>query len=617
MEATLERHLPEHVHAQLARILASDAFRRSPSLGRFLNYLVDRALSGELESIKEYRLGLEVFDRGDDFDPRDDTIVRVQARNLRTRLDAYFESPSPSDTIRFVLPKGGYQLHFEAIAAEPVPLDPLIDVPLTPPPVKARRAVPWLAAIVTALAIAILAARYFPRPAPGDVTLFVAPFANLSADKDNEYFAGGLTEELTDALAKLPGLRVVARTSSRVLDLASLRQLGIENVVEGSVRKDGSKVRISVRLLNASSGANLWSHVYDREIQDSLVTEQEIASAIAATLKLRFAPHPVAAPVRTPNAEAYDLYLKGRYSWRRYDPPSALEGISYLERSIALDPGFAPAYVALAGCYGTLGIFYRIPPVEAFAKVREMSLKALELDDTIAEAHTLLGGVYAWNDWNWERGEWEYRSGAQLDPQSVIAHQYYASLLGSFGRQQEAQALMREATRLDPLDSLAQWGDAQLMYWRGEYPQALAALNKIARREPDFGLTAQLTAQVDWALGKDEDAQAVLRERLARHPQDPIPLGELGYALAKAGRPQEARDILKTLDDETRTLFVPPQAMAFVFIGLHENDKAMTEVRRALDYRTLRPPWLKIEPMYAPLRSHPLWAELLHHVNLE
>jgi tetratricopeptide (TPR) repeat protein len=335
------------------------------------------------------------------------------------------------------------------------------------------------------------------------------------------------------------------------------------------------------------------------------------------TLKLSLAPHPLPVPARPPNPEAYDLYLKGRYSWRRYDPPSALEGISYLERSIALDPGFAPAYVALAGCYGTLGIFYRIPPVEAFAKVREMSQKALELDDTIAEAHTLLGGVYAWNDWNWERGEWEYRSGAQLAPQSVIAHQYYASLLGSFGRQKEAQALMLQATRLDPLDSLAQWGDAQLMYWRGEYPQALAALARIARREPDFGLTAQLVAQVDWALGKNEDAETVLRERLAKHPQDPIALGELGFALAKSGRAKEARDILKTLEDQTRILFVPPQASAFVYIGLGENDKAMNEVRRALDYRTLRPPWLKIEPMYAPLRGNPHWAELLRHVNLQ
>jgi len=630
MEAGLTGCPSEEVASQLSRILSTDGFSRSPSLGRFLSYLVDRALAGEHDSIKEYRLGLEVFDRGDDFDPRDDTIVRVQARNLRARLDDYYENPAAVDTIRFVLPKGAYALHFERIeipalvaAASPIQASP---APAALFQVKAMRRTAVVAALLVLIsAAAFLAVRRSPssRPvAPGDTTLLVAPFANLSADKDNEYFAGGLTEELIDALANLPGLRVVARASSqrwkdKELDFSNLRQLGIDHVVEGSVRKEGNKVRISVRLIDVSSARHLWSHEYDREIQDSIFTEREIASAVAATLKLRLTPAMPAPSIRPPNPEAYDLYLKGVYSWKKFDEASAKKGVAYLERSLSLDPSFAPAYVALAGCYAVQGAYYRIPAVEGWAKDREMALRALQLDDTLAEAHTLLGGVYAWNDWNWERSELEYRRGVQLGPQSVIAHQYFASFLGALGRQSEAEALMREAIHLDPLDSLLQWGEAQLIFWRGDYREAEAVLNKVMKRDPEFGLTAKLFAEVEWALGKDSEAEAVLRAHLAKHPTDPIPLGELGYTLAKIGRTREARDIAQQLEEQSRQSFIPPQALAFVYQGLGDNDRAINELWKASDARSIRVPWLRVEPVYAPLRQNPRWPDLLRHVNLQ
>jgi TolB-like protein/Tfp pilus assembly protein PilF len=622
VEGDLDRLSPEQVKGQLARILATDAFRRSPSLGRFLTYLVDRALAGEDRSIKEYRLGLEVFDRGEDFDPKDDTIVRVQARNLRARLDAYYENPTPLDSIRFMLPKGGYALDFQPIVIPPV----TSSEPVAPPATKSYRRTAAVAIVGIALTVgAVWAVRHFvqsPRPASDGTTLLVAPFANLSADKDNEYFAGGLTEELVDALANLPGLRVVARAASarwtdKDLEFANLRKLGIDRVVEGSVRKEGNRVRISVRLIDASSGSHLWSHEYDREIRDSILTEQEIAAAVAATLKLKLAPGALASPVKPPDPEAYELYLKGRYSWHQYDAASALKGIAYLERSLSLDPSFAPAYVALAGCYGTQVIYNRIPPRDGYAKIREMSLKALQLDDTLAEAHTLLGGTYAWNDGNWERAELEYRAGVQLAPQSVIAHQYYASFLGALGRPSEAEAQMQEAIRLDPLDSLVQWGEAQLMHWRGDDRAAEAVLNKITKQDPGFGLTAQLLAEVEWGLGKNEEAQAVLRSHLATRPSDPIPLGELGYTLAKAGRSKEAGEILGQLDAESKQSAVPPQALAFVYLGLGDRDKAIRELWKSADDRSMRVPWLKREAVYAPLRQDPLWADLLRHVNLQ
>jgi adenylate cyclase len=623
VKADLERLSPEEVKGQLSRILAADTFRRSPSLGRFLTYLVDHALTGEDQSIKEYQLGLEVFDRGEDFDPRDDTIVRVQARNLRTRLDGYYENPTALDTVRFVLRKGGYALDLQPIEVPAAVISEPEPVQIKPPRRTGLVAVLIGIAIITLVLVA-LRRPFEPRPSipSGGMMLLVAPFTNLSADKDNEYFAGGLTEELIDALASLPGLRVVARSASprwtdKELEFANLRKLGIDKVVEGSVRKEGSKVRISVRLVDATNASHLWSAEYDRDVRDSIVTEQEIASAIAATLKLRLAPAAPSPSIRRPNPEAYELYLKGRYSWHQIDAASAAKGITYLERSLSLDPSFAPAYVALAGCYATQVVYFRIPAVEGYAKDREMVLRALQLDDTVAEAHTMLGGVYAWNDWNWERAELEYRAGVQLAPQSVIAHQYFASFLGALGRQSEAEALMREAIHLDPLDSLLQWGEAQLMFWRGELRESEAVLMRIMKRDPEFGLTAKLFAEVEWALGKDSEAEAVLRAHLAKHPSDPIPLGALGYTLAKTGRVREAGDILKQLKEQARQSVVPPQALALVYLGLGDHDRAVEELWKASDARTIRVPWLRVEPVYAPLRRNPRWPDLLRHVNLQ
>ncbi len=606
----------QEIAAQLARLLETTAFSRSPSLGRLLSYLVEQALAGNGDGVKEYQLGVDVFDRGEDFDPRIDNIVRVQARNLRVRLDEYFENPAPADTYRFVLPKGAYVLKVEPIAA--------------PAPIPLRETQSRLGVTLGASALGILLAiwlgvfwmksRGTGTLSGGKSTLMVAPFANLSADANNDYFASGLTEELTDALSELPGLRVVARTASarwkdQDLNLGALRELGITQVVQGSIRKQENQVRISVRLIDAATGTHLWSHDYDAQVRDAILTEQEIANAIASTLKLKLSPASTQV-AKAVNPDAYELYLKGRYEWHRIEAGSAANGIRYLERAIEIDPGFAPAYVALAGCYGTQGVYYAIPPTEGYAKIGMLSRKALQIDDSDAEAHTFLGGVYAWNDWNWTRAELEYRAAAQLAPQSVIAHQYFASFLGALGRQPEAEAEMQEAMRLDPLDSLLQWGEAQLKHWRGENREAEAALQKLELTEPDFGLTAQLLAQVEWSLGKLPEAEAALRKRLAKHPTDPLPLGELGYTLAKLNRVPEAMAVLRQLEEAAGDHAFPTHAIAMVQIGLGNQEKAIDALSKALDRRAVRAPWLKTEPIYASLRGHPRYEELLRRVNL-
>ncbi len=607
--------LRETVLAELEALRASAEFARSPQAFRLLAYLVRQCLDGNAESIKESVVGVEVFGRETGYDSRADPIVRTEARRLRQKLEGYY-ARSGARPVRISVPTGTYVPSFDrrqqpvAIVAEPAP------------GTSSHRRFGIGFALIAAVGLLVFFMMRRPSVQASTSTLLVAPFTNLSSDKDSEYFAGGLTEELIDALSNIPGLRVVARMSSRRwsdkdLDFGSLLQRGVNNVVEGSVRREGNRVRISVRLVNATNGSQLWSHEYDREIQDSIVTEQEIARAVAATLKLRLVASPRKASAKPLDPEAYDAYLNAYYNWRLYDAASAAKGIAYLERSIAIDPSFAPAYVALAGCYGTQVIYFRIPAAEGYAKLREASLKALALDDTLGEAHTLLAGSYAWNDWDWSRAEIEYRRAVQLEPQSVIARQYYASFLGALGRQTEAEEQMREAIRLDPLDSLLQWGEAQLMYWRGDSLLAEALLNKIARQDPQFGLTAKLFAEVEWSLGKYPEALNTLRTHLVAHPSDPMPLGDLGYALAKAGRTKEAYDILKQLEEQGLQSVVPQQAVAQVYIGLGENNKAIDGLWKAADARTLRVPWLRVDPVYAPLRKNIRWPELMRHVNLK
>lgn len=606
------------VLAELEIIETSTEFGRSPQAFRLLAYVVRQCLDGNTESIKESVIGVEVFGRDTGYDSRADPIVRTEARRLRHKLDTYY-ARAGTRPVRITVPTGTYIPTFDR-------RPPVVEFSVEPAPDPHKRrpvAAATILLVVAVLgAIAYFVARRPSRMATANTTLLVAPFANFSEDKDAEYFAGGLTEELIDALSNVPGLRVVARVSSprwtdKDLDIQNLRQLGINNVVEGSVRKEGKRARISVRLVDARNGSELWAHEYDRDIQDSIVTEQDIASAVASTLKLRLVANPRTTSGKALIPDAYDAYLNGRYNWRQYDAASAAKGIAYLQRSLTIDPSFAPAYVALAGCYGTEVIYSRIPPSEGYVKVREMSLKALALDESLAEAHTLLAGTYAWNDWDWSRAEQEYRRALQLEPQSVIAHQYYASFLGVLGRKTEAEAQMREAIRLDPLDNLVQWGEAQLMHWRGENRQAEALLHKIASTDPQFGMTTQLLAEVEWALGKNTEAREVLEAYLAKHPADALQLGELGYTLAKTGRTKEATDILRRLEDESRQSVVPRQALAIIYLGLGENDQAIHELWNAADARTLRAPSLRVEPIYAGLQKNPQWADLLRHVHLQ
>jgi TolB-like protein len=604
----------QEVRNCLEKLLSGDRFSRSWSISRLLRFLVANALDGNSGRLKEYTLGLEVFDRGADFDPNADNIVRVQARNLRAKLEEYYAAEGSGDPIRIDFPKGGYLVHFRQIAPEA--------------PVEAARPFPWkwIAAGVAAAAVIAVPFLWRLRSVPARNSgerhiIAVLPFTNLDHNAESDYFSDGLAEELINSLSKLQGLGVIARSSSFRFregsrDLSQIaRDLKATDVLEGSVRKRGSEIRVAVHLVDVSTSQTIWSGQYDRDLNDVLRTEEEIANGVSAALKLQLA------PARANNAaainnEAYELYLKGRYYWNKVEPIQTAKATGFFERAVQADPSFSAPYVGLAGVYGTATVMNLVPPRENWPKTKAMLVRALELDETNAEAHTLMGGVEAWYEWNYERSEVEYRRGVELGPGNVITHQYFASMLGAMGRTEEANREMDIALKLDPLNHFARWAKAQLLYWKGDLEGSKAILAQLYVEHPELPYVAQWLGLVYSDSGEHAQAIRVLEESTKRTPGNPSYYGFLGYAYGKAGQPDRARETLATLEQMSRSRFVAAIYPCYILLSLGDRKLALHYLAQACEERSMRPPWILVDRRFRELRNEPGFSKLMDHVNL-
>jgi TolB-like protein/Flp pilus assembly protein TadD len=598
----------------LEKVLSSPGFVRSWSISRLLRFLVSQALGGAAAPVKEYTLGVEVFERGDDFDPNADNIVRVQARNLRTRLQEYYAAQGSHDSIRIEFPKGSYQVQFQSVTPAPA----------KEPERSFRLWIAGVAIVVTLVAAGIIVWRL--RTAPSDKgsgprVVAVLPFTNLDRNPDSDYFSDGLAEELINSLSKLEGLSVIARSSSfrfrgAERDVKQIAQeLKATDFVEGSVRKRGAQIRVAVHLVDVATGQTIWSGQYDRDLNDAVRTEEEIAYGVAATLKLRLSAGRVNSPNAT-NQEAYDLYLKGRYYWNKIDPADAGKAIALFEQAIRTDPSYAPPYVGLAAAYGTQTVLNLVPPRENWPRTKAMLIRALELDEANAEAHTLSGGVAAWYEWDYERSEVEYRRGVELGPGSVIAHQYFASMLGAMGRAREADEEMDKALRLDPLNNFAKWAKAQLLYWKGDMAGARSILAELYRRNPELPYVSEWLGFVHSLTGEHGQAIRVLEEAVKRSPGNPNLYGSLGYIYGKAGQPEKARAVLANLELMGRSRYVAATNQSSVYLGLGDHRMALQYLAQACEERAIRPPWILVDPRFRELRNEPGFDKLVAHVNL-
>jgi TolB-like protein len=328
---------------------------------------------------------------------------------------------------------------------------------------------------------------------PGDVqSIAVLPLANLSGDPAQEYFADGTTEELITDLAKISALEVISRTSvmhykgtqKTVPEIA--KELGVDALIEGSVQRAGSRVRITAQLIHAPADRHLWAESYERDVKDVLALQDEVARAIAGEIQIALTPQERThlASARPINPEAHELYLKGRYQWNKRTEEGLKKGLEFFQQAIREDPSYALAYCGAADTYGILGNNRFLPGVEAYPKAREATLKALELDQNLAEAHASLGLVLVDYDRDWSAGEREYQRAIELSPSCATAHHWYALALASMGRTDEAIREIELARRLDPLSVRVSSNVGFALYFGRQYDRAIPELLKAIELEP-------------------------------------------------------------------------------------------------------------------------------------
>jgi adenylate cyclase len=452
----------------------------------------------------------------------------------------------------------------------------------------------------------------------------VLPFVNISADKADEYLSDGITEDLCTALTQVRGLRVPARTSCFVFkgktdDIQKIgQQLRVATVLEGSVSKAGNKLRISAQLINIADGFHLWATNYDREMSDLLALRSEIAQQVVAALRVQLLPgeNQRLSKKETDNPEAHRLYLIGRSFWNQRTADGLKKATNYLAQALAQDPNYALAYAALADCYGVLPEYAGVRTGEMMPKARAAALKALELDNTLGEAHAALGLIKAL-EFDWTGAEADYRRAIELAPNYASAHHWYEVLLRSLGRLDEASREIHRAQDLDPLSPVINANVGWVLYFQGQYAQAIAAFRAVLELNPGFrhahlGVGAGLLAQQAY-----KDAITELQQFRAEAGNTPEALGLLGCAYALSGRTNEVRQVLEQLRGFIEQGYASHGELSAVYEGLGDHEKALVCLEKAAEAKEPRMCDLRGSPVYQDLRSEPRFIALLKKMGLE
>ena len=632
MEYTLEMApaAAARVQEELERILSSQTFRTAECEKALLRYVVDQMLQGREEEIKEYTVGVEAFGRGESFDPRRSTIVRTEARNVRLRLARYYANEGRNNPVRIELPKGGYAprlIELNQEIEEPTPLPASAPEPAAEAPATSRwNRISVLVAAAVVLLLAIVGFAYEQSRSQwsgGDgASIAVLPFVNLSAatDTDAGILTDGLTEELIDSLGRIPQLHVVAPSSvflykGRKVDVRKLgRELNVRNVLEGSVRIANGQVRISAQLEDTANGYQLWSESFDSELNDAITVQGRISRSIMKSLGSQMAG---AANLKTgaaPSPAAYKDFLRGIYYLNRGSAENAKMSISYFEQAVAADPNFAPAYRGLANGYSRIAGTTSTPSDEVIPLMRAAASRALQLDDTLGEAHLDLARADTYEA-KWADADREYRRALDLSPGSATVHQHYGFYLIQTGRPDQALAQIRVAQDLDPISPGAYQFAGRMLYFLRRYDEAITVLQKGLALDPSSGILHQALGLV-YLARPSSWPQGVAEIERARGSMegDPLTSSQLGYAYAVTGRSAEARDVLRQLErspgGKIRAL-----AVARVYAGLGDRDQAFLWLNKAVDQKDVALS-LQADPVYDALRADPQFDRLLQRVNL-
>jgi serine/threonine-protein kinase len=475
----------------------------------------------------------------------------------------------------------------------------------------------YVALIAGTLSVALFFLGRFtaPKPAPETTTIksiAVLPFVDMSQAKDQEYFCDGISEEILDALAKVEGLRVVARTSSfafksKNADVNEIAQkLNVRNVLEGSLRREGNRIRITAQLIDAHDGFHLWSETYERELQGVFSVQDEITRAIVNALKIKLA---VSLPLRNqPNTEAHDLDLKGRYFLNKREVKKAID---YFHEALAKDANDAVAYAGLAEAY-TLG---PLAPREAMPKAKEAVLHALAIDDGLSEAHTSLAYVTCFYDWDWPAAEREFKRAIELNPNNADAHHWYSHYLLGQQRIEESLTQSKRALELSPFDVLMTIHMAWHYLYARQYDQAFDQVGKAMEMDkkfwrPWYGLILEQQRKYPEAIGQFQ------KDLEAAGGGSSSTKANLAHAYAMSGNREAAQKIIAELQEDAKSKYVSSFDIAVVQAGLGDKDQAFVWLEKAYEERPSALVYLQVEPRFDNLRSDPRFTELARRIGL-
>ena len=633
----------DEVRAELGRVAAARGLRGSDRLRRFLRLVVEETLAGRGETLKEYRLGLEVFERPESFDPKTDPVVRVEARRLRAKIADYYQTEGAGDEVAIALPKGAYVAAFSrrsnappsaqaapgiaALAAVPTASPDADGGSLEPaglPSVRSRRrGRAWWMAIPALVALASAAwwALDRGRRTEAVVTIAVLPFANASSDPENEYSSFGLMEDLTTCLARMRGLRVISRTSASAFtggqDVRDIgRRLHADYLVEGSLRKDGDRLRATAQLVAAADGAHLWANAWDLSERDLPAVPVEMANAIAAALGSGVAPLPAGPQPGATDPVAHVLYVKGRYFLGTVGSQAPEKAAGYLRQAIARAPEFAAAHAALAAAHAKITLDRPAPLAAEVELARDEARQALRLDPSMAEAHGLLAWIAFFYDWNSQEAEAGFKRALAINANAAGTLHRYSLMLAARRRFAEALDQSAQAAALDPLSALVLSNRAMILLCARRYDEAIAQGRAALELAPAAYPTHVLIGSSYAQQGRFGDAIAAYRAALALAPDDGDAACSLARALALSGARAEAVRMLADLRRPDRASPPSRYELAYVLAALDDRDAAFAALDDARVRHETELVYLDIDPLFDGLRSDPRFEPFVRRLGV-
>jgi TolB-like protein/Tfp pilus assembly protein PilF len=470
---------------------------------------------------------------------------------------------------------------------------------------------------------------------PPEKSIAVLAFENMSDDPGQEYFSDGISEELLNLLAQNPELTVISRSSAfsfKGKDVAVpeiARQLNVAHVLEGSVRKAGNRVRITAQLIEVSSDSHLWSETYDRELDDIFAIQEDIARVIARELLAHFrgfespkvsTRNPEAYDIyvkgrRPANSEVYEVYLKGRYHLNKWTVEGFAKGLEYFQQAVEMDPNYALAHAGLAESYSSLGLFGVLPPKEAYPRSKAIVMKALELDDTLAEAHASLADVKFFYDWDWEGAEREYKRAIELNPSYAIARNNYAFVLTALTRHDDALAEIKRARELNPISLVINSDLGWAYYFARQYDRSILQFQRALELDPNLAISQFALGHVYLQKEMFVESLAAFQKAVSLSPGDLENMAGLGHAYAVVGRREDALRIVARLRQPSQQKLIPSWGIATIYIGLDNKDEAFVWLEKALVDRLSPLVYIQTDPVLDPLRSDPRFQALVRRMD--